>query len=376
MIAEPMYRGCPVLDSVCDAAGDVVGDVVGGTAGGLAESAAESAIDKLAEAFGTAAGNTLAWLWKELDLATSVDLSDASVRQPMVFTGAFALVLLVALFVIQCAVSALRQDPGGLGRALKGLLLGTVGCAAALAITQLSLTAVDAMSKGVVQATTGQANAGALGKKLLVFQAVHGTNPIGLMLIAVIVMLAAVMVWASLMVRKVLILISVVFAAIAFAGGASDYTSSWVRKWVEVVVALVFSKFVIVVIMSLGYNMFAHAGTGSLDGASLLAAGVVVLLLAGLAPFMALKLVTFAGDGLHHHLRSASGGAAAAGRTITSAPQKAMSVSRMMSTSASSSRSTSGSASAGGAQSAARAQAPRPSPAPAMAGAGSAGGSA
>lgn len=363
--AEPLGRSCgpiPMCGDVAGALTGAIGDAVGGAAGGAAEAAAGAAFDAIAAKFGEAATDATAWLWSQLDSATSVDVRDEAIRDPMLYVGGFALVVLVGLLASQAAASALRQDPGGLMRALRGTVVATIGCVFALAVIPGLCSLVDAMSYDVVKLTTGDANAEALGPKLVALDVLAMASPVVMLLVAVTVIGATVCMWAALMVRKVLLLIAVVFAALAFAGGAADLTSKWIKRWLEVVFALIISKFLIVVILSIGYNFVAKSDATGLDGASSLGGGLVLMLIAGFSPFLALKFVSFAGDELHHHLRAGSSAAQGPVQAVQSAPQKLMRAESMASHYASKLKSKNG---AGGqAASSDRAQAAQPSAKP------------
>jgi hypothetical protein len=122
-------------------------------------------------------------------------------------------------------------------------------------------------------------------------------------------------------VRKVLIVVTAVFAPLAFAGSLADITVSWTRRWIETTVALITSKLILVLIFVAGYGILiegaGQAGSGATQKVTQVISGVLVLFLAGFAPWLALKVVHFTGDQAHqlHSLgSSAVGGAAAGGR--------------------------------------------------------------
>jgi hypothetical protein len=124
-----------------------------------------------------------------------------------------------------------------------------------------------------------------------------------------------------------LIIISAVFAPVAFSGAASDISRSWVRRWIEFTLALVFSKLILVIIFMIGLSVLQGAGQTSSGGNNAtnsitnLVIGALTLLLAGFAPWIAIKMVHFAGDAFHAVHAQAST-AAAGGQTVVNAPQK------------------------------------------------------
>ncbi|MHB1446632.1 MAG: hypothetical protein ACYCZV_13395, partial [Acidimicrobiales bacterium] len=188
-----------------------------------------------------------------------------------------------------------------------------------------ALVAVDALSAGVVQTAMGTDIAGA-GPKLLDAAAIGQlSNPAVLMLVSMAAIAAAVIVWFALMVRKVLIVVSAVFAPLAFAGSLADITVSWTRRWIETMAALVFSKLVLVVILVVGWGVLdagaGMAGSSAGQGLTQLAAGLLILTVGGLAPWMALKLVHFSGEQFHH-LHGLAGSATGGAASALAAPQK------------------------------------------------------
>ena len=298
-----------------------------GCASDIAKSAAGDAFGSIAKDFARAAGSAVDWLWSQTSSATVVHLGGTSFSVDAAIVGAIAVTVAVGLFVLQVAASALRRDPGGLGRAVKGLFAAFIGGGLAIAVTDVLLSAVDSLSNGVVQAATGD-SMDKLGHSILSSGAIQGAtaNPAGLMLLALAVLAAVIIVWAALMIRKLLIVVSAVFAPLAFAGSLSDVTSSWVRRWIEVMAALIISKLILVLIFLIGAGMLVHgegqAGNGTAQTSTQAVTGVLVLALAGFAPWFALRLVHWSGDQFHH-LHSMAAASSAGAQKAVMVPQKA-----------------------------------------------------
>jgi type IV secretion system protein TrbL len=284
---DPTSIACNITNTIKDTAAGV----------------ANSAFSGIAQQFGKAATEALNWLWKEIDHATTINLSTKGVRDDLLATVTLASMLALALFIIQVITSALRQEPAGLLRAVKGLVVATVASAFALATTQLLLTAVDKASNGVVSYTTGS-NIEALGGKLIVLQQL-GTatnNPAVLLCLAIVVLLAVVVIWAALMIRKLLIIVAAVLTPLAFSGATADITRGWIRKWIEFTAAMIASKLLLVIMFMVGFSVLNGAGQAGPAGSQTvtnIASGCVLLLLCGFAPYIAIKMFHFAGDTLH-----------------------------------------------------------------------------
>ena len=107
-------------------------------------------------------------------------------------------------------------------------------------------------------------------------------------------------VWISLLIRKALLLIAIVFAPIALAGSSWDHTRGWVSKWASFVIALILSKVVLVVIFLLATAQVSAPIDGDLQSVSEPIAGVVLMLMAGFAPYMTYKAISFMGFDMYH----------------------------------------------------------------------------
>ena len=291
-------------------------------AGDVAKAAAGDAFASIAESFGQAADHLVNWLWSQMSAATAVHLGGPGFDLQLGITAAIAGVVAVALFSIQIMQSVLRREPGGLARALKGLVVAFIGGGAAIAVVNILLGATDGLCQGVVKLATGTDISG-LGQLILGTGALTSAvaGPAALLLLSLACITAAVIVYAALVVRKILIVVTAVFAPLAFAGSLADLTVSWTRRWIETTLALIVSKLILVLIFVAGYGILiegiGQSGSGVTGEVTQVISGVLVLLLAGFAPWVALKIVHFTGDHAHqlHGLgTSAVAGAAVGGR--------------------------------------------------------------
>jgi hypothetical protein len=294
----------------------------GQCAGDAAKAAAGDAFNAIAESFGQAADHAVSWLWGQMSAATAVHLGGAGFNLELGITAAIAGVVAVGLFAIQIIQSVLRREAGGLARAMKGLVVAFIGGGVAIAVVNLLLGATDDLCAGVVQAATGTDITG-LGKLILgtgaLTAAVGGSA--ALLLLSLACIAATVIVYFALVVRKVLIVVTAIFAPLAFAGSLADVTVSWTRRWIETTVALIVSKLILILIFIAGYGILiegvGQAGSGTTQKVTQVISGVLVLFLAGFAPWSALKIVHFTGEHAHqiHSLGSSTvAGAAAGGR--------------------------------------------------------------
>ena len=294
----------------------------GQCAGDAAKAAAGDAFNAIAESFGQAADHAVSWLWGQMSAATAVHLGGAGFNLELGITAAIAGVVAVGLFAIQIIQSVLRREAGGLARALKGLVVAFIGGGVAIAVVNLLLGATDDLCAGIVQAATGTDITG-LGQLVLGTGALTGAvgGSAALLLLSLACIVATVIVYFALVVRKVLIVVTAIFAPLAFAGSLADITVSWTRRWIETTVALIVSKLILILIFIAGYGILiegvGQAGSGTTQKVTQVISGVLVLFLAGFAPWSALKIVHFTGEHAHqiHSLGSSTvAGAATGGR--------------------------------------------------------------
>ena len=273
--------------------------------------------------FSSAANGATTWLWAQINDATTLDLRSPQLLREMTMTGSIAAVLCVGLFLVQLITATLRGHPVMLGRAFTGLIISFFGSAFAVATTRLLLGAVDALSNGVIEFTLGT-NLQGLSAKFAFANLAGLTNPAVVILVSLVILASVVVVWAAMMIRKLMILLAAVLAPLAFAGATADITRGWVRKWVEFTAAMIASKLLLVIILSLGVSVLngaGQSGTSSSQTATQLVGGSLILLLGGLAPWAAIRMFHFAGDSLYaaHAVARQSGAGA---QSVISGPQK------------------------------------------------------
>lgn len=226
---------------------------------------------------------------------------------------AISLPLLVGLFVLQCVSAVVRREPGGLGRALVGVLIGTAGVPLAVAIVASCGRAVDEISLAILG---NRATADGL-KRMIDLSVVLSVGTLGgYMLVAVFLgLVATISLYVVMLLRDVAIVALVAFAPLAMVGWTWSATRAWLRGWVEIVGALVASKIPMSVVFVLGIS--ATGNGGSTGGASIgtFLAGVLLLAMAALAPMATFSFIHWAGDqgqAVGHALRQGLTGASTA----------------------------------------------------------------
>jgi hypothetical protein len=233
-----------------------------------------------------------------------------------------SLPLLVGLFVLQCVSAALRREPGRLGHALVGALIGTAGVPFAVAIVASSGQAVDEISLAILG---NQATADGLKRMVDIGTLLSAGTLGGFLLVAVFLgLIATITLYVVMLLREVAIVAFVVFAPIALASWTWSATRHWLRRWIEVVGALVFSKIAMAVVFALGVSATGNADPTGETSIGTFLAGILLLAMAALAPFATFTFVHWAGDHgqmAGHAIQQGLSGASAAKDRVDQAQQ-------------------------------------------------------
>jgi hypothetical protein len=149
----------------------------------------------------------------------------------------------------------------------------------------LLLAAVDQLSAGLSHiAGGGLGLTGTVGGGLI-------TDAFLKFLIGLVTTACAVVLWIELVVREAAVYVIVLMLPLAFAAFVWPARRIWAIRAVELLVALILSKLVIVAILYLGAAALAQLGHGGGGALTAALAGTVLLLLAALAPWAVLRLV-------------------------------------------------------------------------------------
>ncbi|WP_198417377.1 conjugal transfer protein TrbL [Cryobacterium sp. Hb1] len=293
--------------SVCDV--PVVADVCTGV-GDVASSVVAAPFDWLAGAM----GSTAAWLfesvWAAFDTTTLVDLTDPTYIDVYNVLFGVAVFVTLILFCLQLITGLVHRDPTALSRAAIGVAKSVLGSFVIITITGLLLEITDQLSIGIVQAS-GNTMEGMGDRIALLAVGLTAISPgapgVGAILTIFLAGLAisgAAIVWFSLLIRKALLLVAIVFGPIALAGATWDAAKGWFSKWVAFVVALILSKLVLVVIFLVAVAQVAAPIDADLASVSDPIAGIVLMFIAAFAPYITYKFLNFVGLDMYHAMSS------------------------------------------------------------------------
>lgn len=284
----------PAIAEVCQTVGSGVTSLVA------------APFDWLAHTLAAAAAWFFEAVWAVFDTTTLVDVTGDQYTQVYNLLFGVALFVMLVFFCLQLITGLAHRDPTALSRAAVGLGKSVLGSFVAIALTAALLEITDQLAIGIVQAT-GNTMEG-MGDRIALMAAglvainiaSPGVGAIMTIFLAGLAIAATAIVWFSLLIRKALLLVAIVFAPIALAGFSWDATRGWFGKWVAFVVALVFSKLVLVVLFLVAVNQTAAPIDLDLASISDPVAGVVLMLVAAFAPYMTYKFISFVGVDMYH----------------------------------------------------------------------------
>jgi hypothetical protein len=283
-----------VISTVCNTVGQGAGDLIA------------APFDYLAKACGQAAQWMFQGVWGIFDSTTAVDVT--SPGYIAVYNILFGVGVFIALlfFCLQLITGLVHRDPGSLSKAALGLAKSIIGSFLVITLTGTALEIVDQLCIGIVQATgTTMDQMGArIGTLAIGLTAINLTAPgvgaIVTIFLAGLAIAAAALLWFSLLIRKALLLVAIVMAPVALSGAAWDVTKGWFSKWVSFVLALIVSKLVIVVVFLVATAQLSAPINFDLESISQPIAGVVLMFVAGFAPYMAYRFISFMGFDMGH----------------------------------------------------------------------------
>jgi hypothetical protein len=293
-----------VLGKVCSGAskgsgalsagGKLLGGIVGGGGGGVARTAL------------TAAGLAAIGLWAAHGAQAALreaahvigSVTDPQLRSTWFSATYWRVAGLAALltvpFLFAASIQALiRTDLALLVRAAFGYLpLAMLAVSIAAPVTMLLLAASDQMSSAV-SATAGDGGGRfltLLGGSAASLGGFAGSTFLALFL-GVVIVGAATALTLELLLREAAVYVVVLMLPLAFAAMVWPARRVWAVRLVELLVALILSKFVIVAVLTLAEGALGQLGS---DGIGTVLAGMTLLLLATFSPWVLLKLIPFA----------------------------------------------------------------------------------
>lgn len=286
----------PVLSTVCDTAGEAAATLVA------------APFDWLAQALGGAAAWMIEAMWSVFDSTTLVDVTNTGYVSVYNLLFGIAIFIVLIFFCLQLITGMIKRDPTALGRAGLGVAKAVLGSFVVLTLTALALEIVDQLCIGIVQAAGETTET--MGDKIALLAAglatiniaAPGVGAIVTIFLAGLMIAAVAIVWFSLLIRKVLLLVAIVLAPIAFSGAAWDVTRGWIGKWAAFVIALIVSKLVLVVVFLVAITQVSTPIELDLAAVTDPISGIVLLFVAAFAPYMVYRFISFLGFDIYNQM--------------------------------------------------------------------------
>jgi hypothetical protein len=285
---------------ICSVVLPSLGGSAASIGGSVAKVAAEGVLDALTSALSSSASWLLGHLIDLINQAAPVNLGTAwfsSRERAMV-----DLLELVVLPVLMAATAAavLKQDLRRLGRIWAvGLPVALIAGVGGVQFADLALSATDAMCQLVSAGGNGQLSG--RFSDVMFAGLLNGAPQVIQLIVFVLMIVGAVLVWIELLLRAAAVYIAMFFMPLALAAYVWPATANIAKRTVEVLVALILSKFVIVAALTLGLAALS-TGTSADDAISASA----ILLIAGFAPFTLLRLAPVVEAAAIAHLEGVS----------------------------------------------------------------------
>jgi hypothetical protein len=310
-----------------------IGDFLGGAAGWAFDKVAEGIAKWVLAAVGFFVNGVLDFLRSSVrpDVEGMWFSGNGS---PYATVRNLAGVLLVGFVFLGLLQGLLHGDPAGMFRRVAGNLPAAVaGMVITPVVVARLLDLTDALSNAVLSNSDEQALHFLSGFGVAVTSVTGGFAAVVLGLVAVI---AGLLLWVELLVRSSLVYLLVAISPLGFAATLWPSARGFLRKTVEILLAVILSKFVICVALAVGVAALSGAGEAGNSqsvagsaGASLgtLLVATVLLGLASFSPFIVLKLIPIAEGALL--AQGISHGPARAAQTGMSAYSSSRMVSRL-----------------------------------------------
>lgn len=369
----------PAIPGVDDVVDQILEAIATGIGGAMQE-VFGALLHFVAKAVADFAVLCIAWLFGALSEITRPQVSADFIYEWAGRLFAISLPITVGFLIFQVIHTMLKGGGlAGLWRGVYGVAIAMLGTAISVPVIALLVVAIDTLADNLMSAVIGDVDE--LGQEVAGWFApetwsgeaaadwatVAPGGPTAVLSLAALffgalTVLACVAVGAALVLRNVILYVVVVAAPLMLMGAAWDVTRAWPRRWAAAVVALLFTKLGIVVVLGLGVSALRSLGDpqdsfGAWLGIML--TGVVMFALGAFVPVVCMKFFAFIGDEvgtavLAREAGSGVQGAVAAAGSMAHAPSAKDLLSKL--------NSPSGAAGSGGAQGSPRAPLPTSAP--------------
>lgn len=303
--AAPGKCDVPLIDPVCEAGKTIVskaGEAVVAPINYAAESAVEMFTAWVAEAAQWVLGKVIGFIEQSTTPALDAEWFTERYR----FMIGLAALVLLPMLLIATIRAVVTQDVAQLLRSFFIYLPTAIfGTFIAVTITQAVLAATDALSAAVAENIAGDVSQifDSVGSTLS--RSVGGVSPatpsFAIFFSTLLLIVGSFFVWLELLVRSAAVTVAVFFLPMILAGLVWPSAMRWTKRLIEILVALILSKFVVVAVISLATAALADPGAG---GFGTVMGAAALMLMAAFAPFALLKLIPMVEGASIDHLQA------------------------------------------------------------------------
>jgi type IV secretion system protein TrbL len=316
LVPNPVKSGCEVVAHPKKSVEEAVEDVThpGQAIGSAITAPIRAAGDEVMQGVTSWVADGASWLVEQagklIGQTTTPRIESSWFLEQYTAMGALAALFALPLLFLTVLQGVIRHDGGMILRAACWQLpLAFLLTAMAVTVVQLLLALTDQMSSQIAAPIGSDATTflSSVAKALLTISAATG-SPVPLFAVflgALVAAVGAFFVWIELLIRADGIYIAVLFLPFTFVAMIWPHTARWCRRLVELLGAIIFSKFVIVAIMALAAAGLAHSGfSQAFEG---VLAGAGLLLLAAFSPLALLRMIPLVEPAAHTSSRSGAG---------------------------------------------------------------------
>ena len=204
--------------------------------------------------------------------------------------AAIAALLTLPFLFAACVQAVIRSDVAMLARsALLYLPLGMLAVSIAAPVTVLLLSAADELSS-LISSAAGGADVDFLAKAAAAAASLSVISHSGFLafFVALLTLSATVTLWVELLIRSAAVYVIVLMLPLFFAALVWPARRVWAVRAVELLVAVILSKFAIVAVLSLGGAALGHT---LVPGFASELQGATLVLLAAFSPWALIRLL-------------------------------------------------------------------------------------
>lgn len=293
-----------VIDTFCEA-----GKAVAGKAGEALTTpvrlAAGSAVDLLTSWVADTAQWILGRVVNFVENSTTPTLQAEWFAERYRFMVGLGALVLMPMLLVATIRALVTQDLSQLLRSFFVYLpVAILGTFVAVHLTQALLGITDGMSAAVARGVAGDVSrifdsvGGVLSRSTP--PTTPGVPSFAIFLGALLLIVGSFFVWLELLIRSAAVTVAVFFLPLILAGLVWPAAARWTRRLIEILVALILSKFVIVAVISLATAALAQPGEG---GFGTVMGASALMVMAAFSPFVLLKLMPMVEGASIDHLQ-------------------------------------------------------------------------